>query len=47
MLIDNNVNQGKVLKVDNHVVGTNAVAQGAGIFVTSYDFVVSDWQEAI
>ena len=38
MLIDNNVNQGKVLKVDNHVVGTNAAAQGAGIFVTSYDF---------
>lgn len=38
MLVDNNVNQHKILKVDNHVVGTDAAAQGAGIFVTSYDF---------
>lgn len=37
MLDDNNVNQNKVLKVGNHVVGTNAAACGAGIFVTSYD----------
>lgn len=39
MFIDNNIKQNKVLKVSNHMTGTNAAAKGAGIFVTSYDFV--------
>lgn len=39
MFIDNNITQNKVLKVSNHMAGTNAAAKGAGIFVTSYDSV--------
>ncbi|WP_040473298.1 LysR substrate-binding domain-containing protein [Lactobacillus gigeriorum] len=40
MLTDTNVHQNKVLKVGNHVAGTNLAIEGAGIFVTEYDFAL-------
>ena len=34
------MHQNKVLKVGNHVAGTNLAIEGAGIFVTEYDFAL-------